>query len=352
MQTRARRVRIAVDAMGGDSGPEVVVRGARLALEEAAGEFDLLLVGDEPTIWGLLGVHSTGTLPLFVVHAREQVGMAEKAPRAYRGKRDSSISVCSSLVATGRADALVSAGNTGAVVATSLIDLGRMPGILRPAIATVIPTNTGQCVMLDVGANADCKPINLYQFAHMGRIYASLVLGIAEPRVGLLNIGEEPTKGSTLAQAAYHLLEDSPLPINFVGNVEGRDIFSGKADVVVCDGFTGNVILKLAGSLAELGSRIIAREVRRSPILRLGGLLMKPSLTGLKKRFNYEEYGGALLLGTKGISVVSHGRSSARAISSAIRVAVRASMQGLEDAISRVLAVEGVGSLRVNPDAS
>jgi len=338
--TGRRRIRIAVDAMGGDAGPSVIIRGAIEALRDAADPFEVLLVGDEPTIWRVLGDLGARGLPLFVVHAPEQVDMGEKAPRALRGKRASSIAICAALVGGGRAEALLSAGNTGAVVATSLLHLGRMPGILRPAIATLVPTSRGQCVILDVGANADCKPIHLYQFAHMGRIYANLVMGIAEPRVGLLNIGEEPTKGSALAQAAYQLMDQSRAALNFVGNVEGRDIFAGSAEVVVCDGFTGNVILKLAGSLAEIGSRMIRQEVNRSAPIRLGALLMKPALAGMKRRFNYEEYGGALLLGTRGVSVICHGRSSPRAIGNAIRMAVRTIRGDLEGAISRVLAAQ------------
>jgi glycerol-3-phosphate acyltransferase PlsX len=336
--TGHRRIRIAVDAMGGDLGPGVVVRGAMEALRDAAEPFEVLLVGDEPVLWRELEQLEITGLPLFVVHAPEQVEMSEKVPRAWRDKRSSSIAVCAALVGDGRAEGLVSAGNTGVVVATSLLNLGRMPGILRPAIATLIPTFGGQCVILDVGANADCKPVHLCQFAHMGRIYANLVLGVPEPRVGLLNIGEEPTKGSALAQAAYQLMDASRAALNFVGNVEGRDIFAGAVEVVVCDGFTGNVILKLAGSLAGVGSRILGEEVRRSTTAKLGALLMKPALLSLKRRFNYEEVGGALLLGTRGISVICHGRSSPRAIRNAIRVAERTIRGDLEGTISRVLA--------------
>jgi glycerol-3-phosphate acyltransferase PlsX len=335
-----RRVRIAVDAMGGDLGPAVVIRGAIEALRDAPDPFEVLLVGDEPEVWRILRDQDAEGLPLFVVHAPEQVDMGEKAERAWRGKRASSIARCASLVGGGRAEGLLSAGNTGVVVATSLLGLGRMPGILRPAIATIVPTMRGHCVILDVGANADCKPVHLYQFAHMGRIYAHLVLGIAEPRVGLLNIGEEPSKGSALAQAAYRLLDRSREPLNFVGNVEGRDIFAGSADVVVCDGFTGNVILKLAGSIAGIGARMIGEEIRRSAMARLGALLMMPTLSSVKRRFNYEEYGGALLLGTRGVSVIAHGRSSPRAIGNAIRMGVRTIQRDLEGAIVRVLAAQ------------
>jgi glycerol-3-phosphate acyltransferase PlsX len=349
MPAETRRPRIAVDAMGGDHGPEVIIQGAVEALLTTDDEFEILLVGDERRIWDVLTELDPGPVPIFVVHAHEQVEMGEKARRAFRGKRASSIAVCANLVAEGRAQGLVSAGNTGAVVATSLLHLGRMPGIHRPAIGTVSPTQQGQCVLLDVGANADCKPIHLHQFAHMGRIYAHLLLGVEDPRVGLLNIGEEPTKGSALAQGAYQLLDRADGGLQFVGNVEGKDIFAGKADVVVCDGFTGNVILKLAGSIADLGARLIGREIRRSPWLTLGAMLMRPAFSGIKRRFNYEEYGGALLLGTRGISVICHGRSSSRAIAKAIQVALRSIRHDLEGEISRALTAQDQMLVAANP---
>jgi phosphate acyltransferase len=349
MPAHAGRVRIAVDAMGGDNGPEVIVKGAVEALRTTDDDFEILLVGDERQIWHILTDLAPGPMPLFVVHAHEQVDMGEKGLRALREKRGSSIAVCTALVADGRAQALVSAGNTGAVVTTSLLHLGRMPGIQRPAIGTTIPTQQGACILLDVGANADCKPIHLLQFAHMGRVYAQMLLGIEDPRVGLLNIGEEPTKGSALAQAAYQLLDQADRSLHFVGNVEGRDILAGKADVVVCDGFTGNVILKLAGSIAGFGGRVIAREIRRNPWLTLGALMMKPALSGLKRRFNYEEYGGALLLGTRGVSIICHGKSSPRAIRNAVRVALRSVRRDLEGEISQSMSAHEPQSLSVAP---
>ncbi|MCK4303202.1 MAG: phosphate acyltransferase PlsX [Candidatus Eisenbacteria sp.] len=337
MEAGQRKVRIAVDAMGSDVGPEIVVRGSIQAVRDMAGSVEVVLVGNEPTIWAALRSEDAEGLPLVVVHARERIGMSEKARQAYRRKRDSSIAVCASLVQTGRAEALVSTGNTGAVVTTFLLNLGRTRGIKRPAIASVIPTSEGQCVMLDVGANADCKPLHLYQFAQMGRTYAQLILGISNPRVGLLNIGEEPSKGSALAQAAHQLLAQGRDQLNFIGNVEGRDIFGSKADVVVCDGFTGNVILKLAGSLASFGSRAIKREIQQSLAARCGALLMKPAFRSLGRRFNYEEYGGALLLGTRGVCVIGHGRSSPRAIRNAIDVAARSVRSSLEDSILQII---------------
>ncbi len=343
----ARSVRVALDAMGSDIGPQVVVAGAAIAASQAGDRLQVVLVGDEGPIWAALSDLGAETLPIFVVHASQQVEMGEKAPQTFRSKPQSSIAVCADLVRRGRADALVSTGNTGAVVTTALLSLGRLSGIKRPAIASMFPTRGGPCVILDVGANADVRPLHLYQFAMMGRLYAQLVLDIAEPRVGLLNIGEEPTKGNALTQAAHRLLADAGGELNFAGNVEGRDIFDGKADVVVCDGFTGNVILKLAESILTVGGGMIRQEVRRRWSTTLGALLMKPALADMKRRMDYETYGGALLLGTRGICVIGHGRSSARAIANAIAVAARSVRSGLEDAIGRAVEAQGAAHLQV-----
>jgi phosphate acyltransferase len=342
-----RSVRVAVDAMGSDEGPQVVVAGAVMAARESGDRVQVVLVGDESPIWSALTDQLPGALPIFVVHAPQQVEMGEKAPQTYRSKPQSSIAVCADLVHRGRADALVSTGNTGAVVTTALLTLGRMSGIKRPAIASMFPTRGGPCVILDVGANADVRPLHLYQFAVMGRLYAQLVLGIEAPRVGLLNIGEEPTKGNALTQSAHRLLADAADGLNFVGNVEGRDIFDGKADVVVCDGFTGNVILKLAESILTVGGGMISQAVRRRWSTTLGALLIKPALVDLKRHMDYETYGGALLLGTRGICVIGHGRSSARAIANAIAVAARSVRSELEEAINRAVEAEGATQLQV-----
>lgn len=340
MEIRRRRVRVAVDAMGGDVGPEVVVRGAIAATRAVGNALEVILVGDEPAIWDALRSEVASPLPLFVAHARGIVEMGEKAREALRSKPNSSIAICTNLVRTGRAEALVSMGNTGAVVTTSLLNLGRMQGIKRPAIASMLPTALGSCIILDVGANADSKPLHLYQFALMGRMYAKLVLGIANPRVGLLNIGEEPSKGNALTQAAHQLLARSRERLNFVGNVEGRDIFEGKADVVVCDGFTGNVILKLAESITTVGGRMVKQEIRRRWLAMFGALLMRPAISGLRESLDYEAYGGALLLGTRGVCVIGHGRSSSRAICKAIEVAARSIRSNLEEAIHQVVEAE------------
>lgn len=333
MRSACCRVRIAVDAMGSDSGPEVVVRGAVSAARAAGDDLDVILVGNEGAIWDVLEGARARALPIFVSHAGQQVEMGEKAPRAFRRKRDSSIAVCAALVRAGRADALVSAGNTAAVVTTVLLSLGRTRGVARPAIATVMPTPQGPCVILDVGANADCKPSHLYQFAQMGRIYAERALGISAPRVGLLNIGQEPGKGNAVTQAAYQLLDASRERLGFIGNVEGRDIFAGRADVVVCDGFTGNVVLKLIESIAGAARRMFREEIKRNPLYGIGALLMRPAVAGVVNRMNYEEHGGALLLGTRGVSVIGHGHSSPRAIRNAILMAARSVRGDLEAAV-------------------
>ncbi len=348
MKTERRRIRIAVDAMGGDRGPEVVVQGAIDAARNLGNTIEIILVGDENRIWKALESAEPGPLPIYVVHARESVSMDEKAKRAFRRKPESSIAICASLVHEGRAEALFSAGNTGAVVTTALLSMGRLRGIKRPAIASAVPTAEGYCVMLDVGANADCKPLHLFQFAQMGRTYAKLVLGIDNPRVGLLNIGEEPTKGNALSQSTYQMLAETDDEFNFIGNIEGQDIFAGGADVVVCDGFTGNVILKVTESIASVGARLIIQEVRRRLWTTVGALMMKPALAGLKKRVNYEEVGGALLLGTRGVCVIGHGKSTARAVCSGIDVAYRSVKVDLDESILRMTSRPEVASIPAN----
>jgi glycerol-3-phosphate acyltransferase PlsX len=311
---------IGVDAMGGDLAPRVVIQGALEALHEPGVSFDVALVGDEPQIHAAAARLGVKDLPR-VIHAAEVVEMAEAAAQSVRKKRDSSISVAARLHKSGETDALVSAGNTGAVVAAALFEMGRIPHIQRPAIATVLPTPQGNVVILDVGATSDCKPSHLYQFAVMGSIYARLVLGIERPRVGLLNIGEEAEKGSELYYEAHQLLKRSP--IHFVGNVEGKDIILGTADVVVCDGFVGNVLLKFAESVIPSLSTMIKDEIGAHPLSMMAGLLLKPAFRRLKRRLDYAEVGGAPLLGVEGTCIIAHGRSNPRAIKNAIKVAAR-----------------------------
>jgi glycerol-3-phosphate acyltransferase PlsX len=311
---------IAVDAMGGDLGSQVIVAGAVEAVRELNGAAEVILFGDEPIIKAEISKLEAGGLPLSVVHAPETIGMDETAV-AFRRKRNSSIAVATRMQKDGKVDAFVSAGNTGVVVAASLLSLGRLSGVDRPAIATVVPNEFGGCVMLDVGANSECKPVNLVHFGIMGSIYARNFLNRKEPRVGLLNIGEENTKGSDLAVEAHRLLSESPL--KFIGNVEGRDVFRGHADVVVCDGFTGNILLKFMESVIDLLAGSIREQVSAAFRNKVGALLMRPAFRKLERMLDYAEYGGAPLLGVNGVCIIGHGNSSAKAVKNAVKVAVR-----------------------------
>lgn len=326
--------------MGGDQAPAAIVQGAALAARTFKDELEIILVGEEPAIAPHLSASERVSLGIELVHSTETIGMSEAAPSAYRRKPGASISVAARLVKDGAADALVSAGNTGAVVTASLLCLGRVRGVDRPAIASIIPTRTGQCILLDVGANADTKPQHLVQFALMGKIYAELVQGIAQPRVGLLNIGEEASKGSELTQQAHKFLANGAVNIHFIGNVEGRDVLTGEADVVVCDGFTGNVLLKFAESVIGLTTTLLRQELERSLLFKLAALLLKPAFQRLKNRMNYEEYGGAPLLGVNGAVIIAHGRSSPKAIMNAIRVAAMGARQRVDVRIGEELARE------------
>ncbi len=311
---------IAVDATGGDLGSEVIVAGAVQAVRDLNGAAEVVLFGDERVIQAEVSKLGAGGLPLRIMHAPEVIGM-EEAVVAFRKKRNSSIAVATKMQKEGKADAFVSAGNTGVVVAASLLGLGRLSGVDRPAIATVVPNEFGGCVMLDVGANSECKAVNLVQFGIMGSIYARNFLDRKEPRVGLLNIGEEATKGSDLAVEAHRLLSESPL--KFIGNVEGRDVFRGRADVVVCDGFTGNILLKFMESVIDLLAGSIREEVAAAFRNKVGALLMKPAFKKLERTLDYAEYGGAPLLGVNGVCIIGHGSSSAKAVKNAIKAADR-----------------------------
>ncbi len=319
MSSPGRRTMVCVDAMGGDFAPARIVEGALDACRMHSDVFDVVLVGDEQAIAAELDRLGAPSDALRVRHAAEVVGMDEKAASAVRRKRDSSLAVAAAMMKAGEADALVSAGNTGAVVSTALQGLGRIPGIKRPAIASVVPTQSGNCVVLDVGATPDAKPEYLGQYAVLGSLYAEITLGIDSPRVGLLNIGEERGKGDCLAKAAYDVLET--IPVNFVGNVEGRDVMRGTADVVVCDGFVGNVVLKFAESFVETLAHFFKAELQRNVVARVGAGLARPAFKRTLSRFDYAEYGGAPLLGVKGGCIICHGSSPARAVRNAIRVA-------------------------------
>jgi glycerol-3-phosphate acyltransferase PlsX len=340
---------IAVDAMGGDFAPRQAVEGAvRAAFEDGAA---ILLVGDKSRVEAELarlpayaklgqadgprgGAASPGRIE--VVHAEEVVGMDEPAITPIRRKRRSSIRICAELVKSGQAQAMFTAGNTGAAMITAKMIIGMVPGVDRPALAAVFPNPNGYTVVLDVGANVDSKPEHLREFAVMGHFYAQEVIGTPSPRIGLMSIGEEEGKGTDLTREVFKALKATGL--NFVGNVEGRDVFKGSVDVIVCDGFVGNVMLKSAEALAELIFRMLREELGRSPRAKLGYLLAKPAFARFRQRTDYSEYGAAPLLGVNGGCFIGHGRSNARAVQSAIRRAVEFSTAQLDKKIGEKLA--------------
>ena len=311
-------MRIVLDAMGGDAAPETPIEGALAALAELP-DVEIILTGDEPALAARLRGRSYPRGRLTLRHASEQVAMGDLPTAALRKKRDSSISVGLRLLKEGNAEAFFSAGNTGAVMAESLLTLGRIPGVSRPAIATIFPTKRELCILMDVGANVDCRPGHLVQFALMGTVYARDMFKVERPRVGLLNIGEEAGKGNEQARETHEALSRTSL--NFIGNVEGRDILSGVADVVVTDGFIGNILLKFSESFLDFINFGMKLELARSPLARAGALLLKPALKRMRRRLDYAEYGGAPLLGVNGTAIIGHGRSSPKAIKNAIRAA-------------------------------
>lgn len=309
-------VRIAVDAMGGDYAPEEIIKGTLMAAE-AYPDVQLVLVGQKERIQTFIPGVTLKNIEF--MEASEVIAMDEHPANAVRKKKDASIVVATRLVKEGEADAVVSAGSTGAQMAAALLGLGRIKGIERPAIATVMPTVEGGKLLLDVGANPDATPEQLCQYALMGSIYAEKILGIAKPRVGLLNIGSEEGKGNELTQKAYPLLKAAP--VHFIGNVEGRDVPYGRADVVVCEGFVGNVLLKTAEGLGGALFQLIKEKITSNTVRKLGALAVKPGLKEIAQMMDYAEYGGAPLLGVNGISIICHGSSKAKAIFNAIRVA-------------------------------
>jgi glycerol-3-phosphate acyltransferase PlsX len=310
---------IALDAMGSDRAPKPEIEGAI----QAARRFGIhvALVGPEETLRAELSRHPfSRSLPISVVHASEVITMEDKAVQAVRAKRDSTMRVGLRLVREGKATAFITAGNTGAAMATAKMVLGGLPGVDRPALVAVIPTSIGSVsTLLDVGANVDCKPHNLEQFAVMGDIYFRSMFGTARPRVGLLSIGEEQGKGNELTRESFDLLKQ--LPINFVGNVEGRDIYSGKVDVIVADGFVGNVALKTSEGVANLVRATLKETLAATITRQVGYLLSRSAFSDFKKRLDHTEYGGAPLLGVKGACFITHGSSNVNAIKNAIRVA-------------------------------
>ncbi|MGC2658633.1 MAG: phosphate acyltransferase PlsX [Bryobacteraceae bacterium] len=312
-------VTIAVDAMGSDDFPKPEVAGAVAAAKEL--EVRVILVGREDVVLReLSGFPEWRSLPIEVRHASEQVTMEDAAGKALRAKKDSSIRVASRLVKSGEAQGVVSAGNTGAVMATTKTVQGVLPGVTRPALASAFPTLTGSVVVVDVGANVDCSSKLLVQFAVMGNIYSRVIFHNPNPRVGLLSIGEEEHKGNALTHEALPLLKTLP-HLNFIGNVEGRDIYGGKVDVIVCDGFVGNVALKVSEGLVEVIGKMLRHSLNANLQRKAGALLARGAFEDFKKRVDYSEYGGAPLLGLNGICVICHGRSPGKALKNAIRVA-------------------------------
>jgi len=322
-------MKIVVDAMGSDRYPQPDVEGAVQAAREYG--IEIVLVGNKDVVESELAKHDLSGLPVSLVHASQIIEMKEHPAAAVKSKKDASMVVGIQMLKQGQVDAFVSAGNSGGVLAAALLHLGRIKGVKRPALSSVFPTRKGPCFLLDLGANADCKPEYLLQFAIMGSVYAERVLGIANPRVAIVSNGEEEGKGNTLVQETYPLLEASGL--NFVGNAEGKDIPAGLADVIVTDGFTGNVIVKLTEGVAGFLLDIIKEEIKSRPLATAGALLAKPAFDQVRKRLDYREYGGGPLLGVDGIVIVAHGRSDSLAIKNAIRVARQAVEEGTLNAI-------------------
>jgi glycerol-3-phosphate acyltransferase PlsX len=328
---------IAVDAMGGDYAPQSAVEGAvRAAAEDHA---SILLVGDRARVEAELARHPEAARldgRISIVHAEEVVGMDEPAITPIRKKRRSSIRICAEAVKDRRAEAMVTAGNTGAAMIAAKMVIGTLPGVDRPALAAVFPNPRGHTVVLDVGANVASKPEHLREFAVMGHFYAQEVIHTPSPRIGLMSIGEEEGKGTDLTREVFKVLKTTGL--NFVGNVEGRDVFNGSVDVIVCDGFVGNVLLKSAESLAELMGRMLREELSGSARSKLGYLLLRPALDRFRQRVDYAEYGAAPLLGISGGCFIGHGRSTPHAIHSAIRRAVEFANARLDRKIGEKLA--------------
>lgn len=333
-------VRIAVDAMGGDSAPAVVVEGAVLAARESPDRIQVLLVGQEDLVRKELERHDVSSLGIEVIHAPEIIGMGESPASAVKSKQQSSIHIGLGAHKKGLADAFASAGNTGAVMAAGLFILGRLPGVARPAVIGFFPTTQSYSIVLDIGTNVDCKPEHLVQFARMGSIYARHVSRRDNPTVGLVNVGEEPGKGNEQVKAAYELLK-AQTELNFIGNIEGRDVLHHAADVVVCDGFVGNVMLKLGESVATALVQMVGREMSSLGLNHEQKGIVGKVLGGVKKRFDYEEYGGATLLGVDGNVLIGHGGSSPRAIKRMIETAAEVAEQGVRESIATAFGARG-----------
>ncbi|MCX7913288.1 MAG: phosphate acyltransferase PlsX [Thermodesulfovibrionales bacterium] len=326
-------MKIAVDAMGGDFAPEMPVAGAIEAVSEYG--VDIILVGNRDQILEHLKNRRYPENKISIIHASEVVLMDETPSIAIRKKKDSSIRKVIDLVRNKEADACVSAGHSGVMMATSLLLLGKLPNVDRPAIITAMPSLTGFFYMIDVGANVDCKPKNLVQFAYMGDAYFKAIFSGQVPKIALLSIGEEDTKGNELTKEAFKLLKKTDL--NFIGNIEGKDIFSSAADLIVCDGFIGNIVLKVSEGLAETIMKLLRRELASKQVGKLGYLMIKSALKDFKRKTDYSEYGGAPLLGINGTSIVCHGRSTSIAIKNAIKVAIDIAQQRVHEKIAESL---------------
>lgn len=322
---------IALDAMGGDYAPAVPIEGAVEVVKESS-DINVVLVGDEFIISKELENKSFPKDRIFLKHASQVVNMDESPITAVRKKKDSSIRRGIELVKKGEANGFVSAGHSGVIMATALIVLGTAKFVDRPAIAATMPTLKDPFLLIDAGANIHCKPENLLQFSLMGNIYSKLIFNKQEPRIALVSTGEEDSKGNELTKEAFKLLKESD--INFVGNVDGKDIFTGEYDVLICDGFTGNIILKTSEGLADAIIKMLKREVAKLTTSRIGYLLIKPALKNFKKKTDYDEYGGAPLLGINGTCIISHGRSTSKAIRNAIKVAAEFAEKKLYDKIT------------------
>jgi glycerol-3-phosphate acyltransferase PlsX len=340
------RIVVAVDAMGGDHAPGPEVAGSVMAAREW--RIPVILVGDQRRIEAELAGHRWQGLDISVHHASEVVGMHDSPSDAVRRKKDSSIRIAFDLVRGGQAAAVVSTGNSGATMAAGMFVLKRIPGIDRPAIATVVPNLKDQTLILDVGGNVDCKAVHLAQFALMGSVYMQQMFGKQRPRVGLLSNGEEESKGNDLTRDTHRILAQAPL--NYLGYVEGRDIFNGRTDVVVCDGFVGNVVLKVSEGLADSLGKMLKAEFGNRLLTRLGYLLARPAFQGFRKKVDYAEYGGAPLLGIQGTGMICHGKSSARAVKNAIRLAHDFEARQVNDQLIKRLA-ELADRLQPNPPA-
>ena len=325
-------LRIAVDAMGGDHAPDAIIGGALAAARRLG--IGLLLVGPDDVVNRALSrFPGTNDVDVQVLHAPDRIEMAEAASSALRRKPQASIRVATEAVRDGRAAAVFSAGHTGAAVMAAHAAFGRLPGVDRPALATTIPTRRSPAILLDSGATVECRPQHLVQFAVMGSAYARLALGCESPRVGLLSVGEEESKGNDLTREAHQLLKSAP--IRFVGNVEGRDVYSGEADVIVCDGFTGNVTLKISEGVVETVERLLHEELTATVGTRVGYLLSRHAFRRFRKRVDYAEYGGAPLIGLDGLCVIGHGRSSAKAVRSAVAMTARLVNERLLDRLGQ-----------------